>query len=168
MNKSILYYANDTQTLYFNNDDMIDNENHENRDNSVFIICSYLFGLYHLSIYIINAFKKFRNDDMNNRLSECRVIFRILNENLNLFDKDNIENMHTSQLLDNTLEFFQESNEYGISYKSKQDYDNDTGSNNCNSYKSKKSDENNNSYSKEEIKGAKNLMSMGKNWEFSQ
>ena len=158
MNYSMNYYTNDTQMMIIQDDyDIPDIP--DKHDNSLFIMLTYLFGLYHLSLYIINAYNKFSHDDVNLRLCECRVIFRILNENYDMFDKDNVENMNTTLLLEDSLDFFRKEEEKCKNEINNEDskLDSDVESSNIN-----------NELYKKEIEAAKTLISIGKNWIFSQ
>lgn len=157
------YSINDTLTLLIDDDYGYgydyDYEIPNKNDNSLFIMLTYIFGLYHLSMYIINTYNKFSYDDINNRLYECKVIFRILNENYDMFDKDNVENMNTSQLLEDSLDFFrkQEENSKCETNNEESQLNSDVEEENINNIEFKKV-----------IEGAKTLISMGKNWQFTQ
>ena len=147
MEQSILYYNNETNSLYFDGVNDFEIENYQEKTNNFLVIMLYLLGFYHLSWYIINTSRKFRSEEISCRLMDCRTIFRILNEKFEMFDKDSVETMNTSVLLENTLEFFNiESDE-----EANEDSEN--------------SEE---GHSNEEIEAAKTLTSMGKNWEFDQ
>lgn len=144
MEQSILYYNNETQSLYFN-----EVENYESKVENVndfLIIVVYFLGFYHLSWYIINTSRRFRTDEFAMRLADCRTIFRIINENFEMYDKNSVENMNTTQLLGETLEFF----------------------NNESNSEEEDSENSEEGHSIEEIEAAKTLTSMGKNWEFEQ
>ena len=148
MEQSILYYNNETQALYFN-----EVENFESRTDNVndfLIIMLYFLGFYHLSWYIVNSSRKFRNDELAMRLADCRTIFRIINENFEMYDKNSVENMNTTQLLGETLEFF------------------NTNSNSSEEEVNEDSEDSAESHTKEELEAAQTLTSMGKNWQFDQ
>jgi len=148
MEQSILYFNNETQTLYYDELDKCNMTNSDKMDeNNFLVITIYLLGFYHLSWYIINSSRKFRYDELNKGLADCRTIFRILNENFEMFNKNSVEIMNTTDLLENTLDFFGED---------------------CSSHKDSDEDSDEDSYSNEEIEAAKTLTSMGKNWEFDQ
>ena len=148
MEQSILYFNNETQTLYYDELDKCNMTNSDKMDeNNFLVITIYLLGFYHLSWYIINSSRKFRYDELNKGLADCRTIFRILNENFEMFNKNSVEIMNTTDLLENTLDFFGED---------------------CSSHKDSDEESDEDSHSNEEIEAAKTLTSMGKNWEFDQ
>jgi len=152
MEQSILYFNNETQTLYYDELDKCNMTNSDKMDeNNFLVITIYLLGFYHLSWYIVNSSRKFRHEELNKRLADCRAIFRILNENFEMFNKNSVEIMNTTDLLENTLDFF------GEDCSSHKDSDEESD---------KESGED--SHSNEEIEAAKTLTSMGKNWEFDQ
>lgn len=148
MEQSILYYNNETQALYFN-----EVENFESRTDNVndfLIIMLYFLGFYHLSWYIVNSSRRFRNDEFAMRLADCRTIFRIINDNFEMYDTNSVENMNTTQLLGETLDFF------------------DTNSNSSEEEVNEDSEGSGESHTNEEIEAAQTLTSMGKNWQFDQ
>ena len=148
MEQSILYYNNETNSLHFEG---VDNfENGGDNSNNFIVIMLYILGFYHLSWYIINSSRQFRYEELNKRLADCRTIFRIMNENFEMFDKNSVENMNTTHLLEETLDFF------------------NTDSNSIEEEIHEDSEQDENSHSNEQIEAAKTLTSMGKNWEFDQ
>lgn len=148
MEQSILYYNNETNSLHFEG---VDNfESGGDNGNNFLIIMLYILGFYHLSWYIINSSRQFRYEELNKRLADCRTIFRIMNENFEIFDKNSVETMNTTHLLEETLDFF------------------NTDSNSIEEEIHEDSEQDENSHSNEQIEAAKTLTSMGKNWEFDQ
>ena len=148
MEQTILYYNNETNSLHF---DGVDNfESGEDNANNFIVIMLYMLGFYHLSWYIVNSSRKFRYEELNKRLADCRTIFRIMNENFEMFDKNSVETMNTTHLLEETFDFF------------------NTDSNSTDEETHEDSEDDENSHSNEEIEAAKTLTSMGKNWEFDQ
>ena len=148
MEQTILYYNNETNSLHFEG---VDNfENGGDNSNNFIVIMLYILGFYHLSWYIINSSRQFRYEELNKRLADCRTIFRIMNENFEIFDKNSVETMNTTHLLEETLDFF------------------NTDSNSTDEETHEDSEDDENSHSNEEIEAAKTLTSMGKNWEFDQ
>tara|TARA_B100001027_G_scaffold214402_2_gene186546 strand:- start:208 stop:654 length:447 start_codon:yes stop_codon:yes gene_type:complete len=148
MEQSILYYNNETNTLQFGG---VDNfESGEDNANNFLIIMLYILGFYHLSWYIVNSSRQFRYEELNKRLADCRTIFRIMNEKFEMFDKNSVENMNTTHLLEETLDFF------------------NTDGNSTDEETHEDSEDSSESRSNEEIEAAKTLTSMGKNWEFNQ
>ena len=150
MEQSILYYNNDTQSLYFDEVNQLNISEKPGMSGDNFLtIVIYFLGFYHLSWYIINSSRRFNYDETNKRLCDCRAIFRILNENFDMFDKESVEKMNTSQLLEDTLEFL------GEDCSSVEEESHNSGE--------ESEDE---SHDIEEIEAAKTLTSMGKNWEY--
>jgi hypothetical protein len=150
MDQTTLYY-NATSSMYFDeNNEYGFLEDDRKVNNNFVIIMVYIFGFYHFSWYIIHSSRRFFTEDINIRLADCRTIFRILNENFEMFDKESVERMNTTQLLEDTLEFF------GKDCSSLDGSDGET------------SEDSEESHSNEEIEAAKTLTSMGKNWEFEQ
>jgi len=145
MEQSILYYNNETNAMYF--DEVENYEGKVENVNDFLIIVIYFLGFYHLSWYIVNSSRKFRHEELSKRLGDCRTIFRIINENFEMFDKNSVEGMNTTHLLEETLDFFNTDNS---SSDEEANEDSEEG------------------HSNEEIEAAKTLTSMGKNWEFEQ
>ena len=165
MEQSILYFDNETQSLYFGGQDEYNITNNKIiDDNNFLVITIYLLGFYHLSWYIINSFRKFRHEELNKRLGDCRVIFRILNENFEMFNKNSVEIMNTTELLENTLDFFEE--DCSSHKDSDEESVEDTHSNDDIEDSDEESIED--THSNDDIEAAKTLTSMGKNWIFDQ
>ena len=159
MEQTILYYNNETNALYFDTvNDVGYVEEKDNDQISILLLMTYLFGFYHLSWYIVNTSRHFLTEDIQRKLTDCRLIFRIMNENFEMFDERNLEKMDTNRLLEDTLKFFGEECDSEISCES--------GSNESES-ECDSENEMETSHSNEEIEAANTLTSMGRNWEFN-
>ena len=156
MDQTILYYNNETNALYFNEYEDFEYVEKGNTNADLLILAIYLLGFYHLSWYIVDMSRSFFTQDLVSRLNESKLIFRILNENLEIFDAENVESMNTDLLLDETLKFFDEN------YRSENSCE--SGTTESESESESESDEH--THTKEEIDVAKTLTSMGKNWEY--
>jgi len=150
MEQTILYYNNETRALHFDDFGGMDTQENVENPNDLLVIMIYLLGFYHLSWYIIDSSRRFFTEDINMRLCDCRTVFRIMNENFEMFDNESVEKMNTTELLMQTLDFFGEDCSSTI----------DSGEDTV-----EESDDN---HSNEEVDVAKTLVSMGKDWEFNQ
>lgn len=106
---TILYYNNKTESLYFEEDLIFRRDYEIEKNNQLLVFLLYLGAFYHLGWYIVSMSQSFSYQDLRRRLEECKVIFRLINENYDMFDKENIESMNTTKLLDNLLDYLDES-----------------------------------------------------------
>ena len=63
----------------------------------------YFAGIYHFGWYIVILTRYFYSENLRIQLEDCRTIFRILNENKKIFNKENVEKMNTTELLEDVL-----------------------------------------------------------------
>ena len=106
---SILYYNNETEALYFEKDLIFKRDYEIEKNNQLLVFLLYLGAFYHLGWYIVSMNQSFSYQDLIRILDECKLIFRLINENYDMFDKENIESMNTTKLLNNLLDYLDES-----------------------------------------------------------
>ena len=150
---SVIYYDECTKNLYFG-------EQLEKEQASLFdigLLTFYLFGFYHLSWYIINKSRQYSYDDILVKLNDSRTILRIINNTLDIYDEKSLDIMNTTALLEQTLSQFNDDND-------NYDSDNDDSDNSCESGSDEIEDE---THGDSEKQAAEILLSMGKNWVFS-
>ena len=105
---TILYYNNETESLYFEKDLIFERDYEIEKNNQLLVFLLYLGAFYHLGWYIVSMSQSFSYQDLRRRVEECKVIFRLINENYDMFDKENIESMNTTGLLTNLLDYLDE------------------------------------------------------------
>lgn len=104
MDSKILYYNNETQTLYYDEYGYLESE-YKNA-NEIMILVLYFLGFYHFSWYIIHKSREFMYDTLITRLEHCMKILTLLNEQYDIFEDKSIRQMDTEELLKQALEHF--------------------------------------------------------------
>ena len=182
MDSTILYYNNETQTLYYDEYGYLESE-YKNA-NEIMILVLYFLGFYHFSWYIIHKSREFMYDSLITKLEHCMKILTLLNEQYDIFEDKSIRQMDTEELLKQALEHFNdeitdseedleeseeseeelEEDEYDVSYECEYD---------C-GFEDKEREvvENHevtcrNKYTYEELEIAEAMVSRGNNWEYT-
>ena len=183
MDSTILYYNNETQTLYFDEYGHIESE-YKNA-NDIMILALYFLGFYHFSWYIIHKSREFMYDSLITRLDHCMKILTLLNEQYDIFEDKSIRHLDTEALFKQALEHFNdditdseedieeseeeeseevEENEYDVSYECEYD---------C-GYEDKEKEvvekhevTCRNKFTYEELEIAQAMVSRGNNWEYT-
>jgi hypothetical protein len=153
---SILYYNNETEDILFDFDEDLNfSKDYEIRKNDqLLVIFLYLGVFYHLGWYIVSMFQRFSYQDLSSRIEECKTLFNLLNDNYNMFEKDNIDKMDTNKLLDNFIDYLDKTN----------------STDSCSSDNASNMSEEETEFeydSEDDIEAADILTSMGKDWEFN-
>ena len=153
---SILYYNNETEDILFDFDEDLNfSKDYEIRKNDqLLVIFLYLGVFYHLGWYIVSMFQRFSYQDLSSRIEECKTLFNLLNDNYNMFEKDNIDKMDTNKLLDNFIDYLDKTN----------------STDSCSSDNASNMSEEETEFeydSEDDIEAADILTSMSKDWEFN-
>jgi len=162
--QSVLYYDQCTNNLYFDEDLQV-----VNKDNDEFnfpILLLYLLGFYHLSWYIIDKSRQFSYDDILIRINDSRTILRLINNTLDIFDENSLNTMNTTELLEQTLKHFSDEDEED-SHSEDEDEEESRSEDEQTIVDSESESECHETIVDDEKEAAEILISMGKNWVFS-